>query len=81
MRNKSNGQSHLVGIGLDNDDGHKRITQAENFSLVGGSEKTHDKMTETVMKTFEDLKQRGKTLSEAEPQELSDIIQKNTPKD
>ena len=71
-------KSHLLGVGLDSD-GEKRVTQAERFTLVGGTEETHDAMTETVMKTFEDLKRRGKNLEDASPQELSDIIRKNTP--
>ena len=69
---------HLLGIGLDGD-GHKRVTQAEKFSLIGGTEETHELMTETVIKTFEDLKRRGKELEEASPAELSDILRKNMP--
>lgn len=72
-------RAHLLGIGLDNDDGHKRITQAEEFSIVGGSQDTHDRMTETVIKTFEDIKTEGKSLATIEPQQLSDLIQKNIP--
>lgn len=71
--------AHLLGIGLDNEDGHKRLTRAEKFSIVGGSEETHDRMTETLMKTFEDLKEKGKELEETEKDELSDLIQRNTP--
>ena len=63
MANKK--RAHLIGLGLDSD-GEKRITQAEKFSIVGGTEETHDKMTETVMKTFEDLKRLGR-----EPEETS----------
>ena len=70
--------AHLLGRGLDSD-GHKRITEGEKFSLVGGTEQTHEYMTETVMKTFEDLKRKGKELEETSPQELSDIIRKNMP--
>jgi hypothetical protein len=73
--------AHLLGVGLDNGDGHKRITQGEQFTLVGGSQETHERMTETVVKTFEDLKQRGKQLREVEAKELSDILQKNTPRE
>ncbi len=72
-------KAHLLGIGLDSD-GQKRITQAEKFLLVGGTEETHDAMTETVIKTFEDLKRRGKELEDASPEELSDIIQKHARK-
>ncbi len=71
---------HLLGVGLDNHDGHKRITTAEKFSIVGGSEETHDRMTETVVKTFENLKDSGKELEEVESKELSDLLAKNTPK-
>jgi hypothetical protein len=69
----------LLGLGLDNQDGHKRITTGEKFAIVGGSAETHERMTETVVKTFEELKQRGKTLEKVEPKELSDILHKSTP--
>ena len=77
MPKKETEQARLLGVGLDNDDGHKRITQAEEFSIVGGSENTHESMTETVIKTFEDMKSDGKTLSNIEPERLSDLLQKN----
>jgi hypothetical protein len=72
-------KAHLLGIGLDSD-GEKRITEAEKFLLVGGTEETHEAMTETVIKTFEDLKRRGKELEDASAEELSDIIQKHSHK-
>jgi hypothetical protein len=77
---KPAGNAHLLGLGLDNDDGHKRITQAEQFTILGGSEETHGRMTETVIKTFEELKHRGKHLHAVEPQELAEIIHKSTPR-
>jgi hypothetical protein len=73
-------KSHLVGLGLDNEDGHKRLTSAEKFTIVGGSEETHGRMTETVVKTFEALKRRHKSLESVEPRELADIIAKSTPR-
>jgi hypothetical protein len=38
-------------------------------------------MTETLLKTMEDLSIKGKDLNETDPEELSDIIAKNTPVD
>jgi hypothetical protein len=70
----------LLGVGLDNHDGHKRLTTGEKFLVVGGSEETHERMTETVVKTFEELKQRGKPLEEVEPTELTEIIHRSTPR-
>jgi len=72
-------KSMLLGLGLDNKDGHKRITQADKFSVVGGSEETHGRMTETLIKTFEDIQRKGKSLEELEKKELRDILHKNTP--
>jgi hypothetical protein len=76
---KAKTRAHLLGLGLDNDDGHKRLTTAEQFTIVGGSEETHGRMTETVIKTFEELKTRGKPLEAVEPSELAEIIHKSTP--
>jgi len=70
----------LLGIGLDNDDGHKRITTGEQFAIVGGSAETHGRMTETVVKTFEELKQRGKQLHHVEADELAEILHRSTPR-
>jgi hypothetical protein len=79
-RRKKNGpRAALLGLGLDNQDGHKRITTGEKFAIVGGSAETHEKMTETVVKTFEELKQRGKELEQVEPKELAEILHKSSP--
>ncbi len=72
--------SALLGLGLDNTDGHKRVTQSEQFAIVGGSEETHGRMTETAIKTFEELKHRGKHLSQVCRDELAEIIHKSTPR-
>jgi len=70
----------IVGVGLDNEDGHKRITTGDKFVLVGGSEVTHEKMTETIVKTFEELKRRDKELETIDPRELGEIIDKSQPR-
>ena len=47
--------------------------------ILGGSEETHETITETVIKTFETLDKKGKTLDTVENQELGDIIQSSVP--
>ena len=69
----------LLGLGLDGQDGHKRITQGEKFAIVGGSSETHERMTEGVVKTLEKLSRKGKTLEEAEPAEIADLLRENLP--
>ena len=70
----------LLGLAFDNEDGHKRVTSGEQFLLVGGSEERHEHMTETVLKTFEELKRRDKRLETVDPRELEEILQKSTPR-
>lgn len=79
-KKKKTAVAGLLGVGLDHRDGHKRITTGEQFAILGGSEETHAKMTETVVKTFEELKSRGKHLHEVERSELADIIHKSEPR-
>ncbi|MCW5549079.1 MAG: hypothetical protein KIT44_08955 [Opitutaceae bacterium] len=78
-KRKPTPKAGLLGVGLDHDDGHKRITTGEQFAIVGGSEETHGRMTETVIKTFETLKARGKQLHQVEPRELAEIVHRSTP--
>ncbi len=63
----------LLGLGLDNDDGHTRLTRGKNFMLVGGSQDTHAMMQETAVKVNEKLDQRGKRLEDVSIHELRDI--------
>lgn len=78
--NKRESIVHLLGVGLDNQDGHKRVTRADDFSVIGGTAETHEKMTETLVKTFEDLERKGKRLQDAEPKELAELLDKNAPR-
>jgi hypothetical protein len=66
----------FVGIGLDNQDGHRRLTRTEHFILVGGSEQTHGHMQEVSIRFNESLEQRGKRLQDASSQELIELMRK-----
>lgn len=79
-KKKPSSVAGLLGLGLDHADGHKRITMGERFAILGGSEETHGRMTETVVKTFEELKTRGKQLELVEPTELAEILHRSTPR-
>jgi hypothetical protein len=64
----------MLGIGLDSD-GHKRVTTGPNFLLAGGSQETHEVMTEKVIKINEKLAASGKRLEEVSHEEFDDIVQ------
>lgn len=64
----------MLGLGLDGDDGHTRLTRGKNFVLYGGSPETHAQMQETALKVNEQLDRRGKQLEDVSPRELRDIF-------
>jgi hypothetical protein len=71
-KNKRHSKAVILGVGLDSD-GHRRITTGKNFALVGGTEETHEKLTETAIKFNEKLAERGKQLEQVTADELDDI--------
>jgi hypothetical protein len=64
----------MLGVGLDSD-GHKRLTTGPNFILAGGTEETHDVMTEKAIKINEKLAAKGKQLEEVSHEEFDEIAQ------
>jgi hypothetical protein len=64
----------VLGLGLDAEDGHKRVTRTEEMILLGGSAETHERMQETAIRFGENLEKRGKTLQEASAREVLDLL-------
>ena len=62
----------MLGLGLDSD-GHKRLTTGPNFILAGGSQETHEVMTEKAIKINEKLAAKGKQLEDVSHEEFDDI--------
>ena len=63
----------LLGLGLDNEDGHVRFTKGENFRLFGGSQETHEEMQDKAIRFNEELKKRDKRLEDINREELGEI--------
>jgi hypothetical protein len=64
----------ILGLGLDAEDGHSRVTQTDEMMLVGGSESTHERMQETAIRFGEELERRGKALPETSVREAMDLL-------
>ena len=69
---KARSKAMLLGVGLDSD-GHKRVTTGPNFALVGGSQETHEVMTEKAIRINEKLAAKGKSLEEVSREEFDDL--------
>ncbi len=66
----------LLGLGLDDAGGHKRVTKGENFLLMGGSQQTHEEMQEKAIRLNEELKKKRKNLDQLERREFNEIAHK-----
>ena len=71
-KKKPRRKAWMLGVGLDSD-GHKRLTTGPNFVLAGGTEETHEAMTEKAIKINEKLAAKGKQLEEVSREEFEDI--------
>ena len=83
-KKKTRRKAVLLGVGLDSD-GHKRVTTGPNFVLAGGTQETHEDMTEKAIKINEKLTAKGKQLEEVSHEEFDDIahsvgLQRHQPK-
>jgi seryl-tRNA(Sec) selenium transferase len=72
QKKKRRSKALLLGVGLDTD-GHRRITTGPNFALVGGTEETHEAMTEKAIKINEKLAKKGKSLDEVSREEFDEV--------
>ncbi len=73
MSEDTRGEAWLLGLGLDSQDGHTRITRGKQFFLLGGSRQTHEQMQEKAIRFNEELDKHGKRLEEVSPEELRQI--------
>ena len=64
----------VLGVGLDGEDGHRRITRTEEMVLVGGSAETHERMQETAIRFSEELEKRGKRLQDTPARDALKIL-------
>lgn len=62
----------MLGVGLDSD-GHKRLTTGPNFALIGGSQDTHEQMTEKAVKITEKLRAAGTDLENVGREQFDEI--------
>ena len=64
----------VLGIGLDDAEGHVRITKGPDFRLFGGSRPTHEKMQELTLKARERLQKKGRVFATASTRDIHDAL-------
>lgn len=65
-----------MGVGLDSD-GHARVTRGDDFVLVGGTEETHGRMRDHVIRFGEVLEDMGTDLQRASREEVREAARES----
>lgn len=69
----------FLGVGLDQSDGEHRITRADHFLLVGGSQETHERMQDTAVRFNESLARLGQPLQDTPFEVVVDLLRQSQP--
>lgn len=56
------GRVKVIGLGLDDAEGHIRYTRGDAFELIGGSEKAHSEMQKRALRIKAEIERLGITL-------------------
>jgi len=64
----------IYGFGMDNKDGHKRVTRGAAFDLFSGSEASHEEMQALCVLLDEEFRARGSSLEEATKEEVIALV-------
>ena len=64
----------IVGVGLDKEDEHIRITNGENFDIFLGSKGSHEQMQAWIVRIEEALKKQNRSLQEFTPEEFVEFV-------
>ncbi|RLA17544.1 MAG: hypothetical protein DRQ56_09050 [Gammaproteobacteria bacterium] len=65
----------LLGVGFDAEDGHVRITNAEKYDVLMGSEQSHEYIQQLIDKIEAQIENRGLALDDLTPEQLGEFVQ------
>ena len=66
---------HLLGVGLDGEDGHTRVTKGQEFSVYMGSDETHMQMQALCLALEARLRERGQAFEDLSKTECIALLQ------
>lgn len=66
----------LLGVGFDHQDKHIRITQAENYKVLMGSEESHHELQKICGEIEKAVQSSGRELSDYTPEEFVELLGK-----
>lgn len=65
----------LLGVGFDHEDGQIRITQAENYKIMMGSDESHQALQKLCSQIDHRIEESGRDLSDYSPDEFMKLMQ------
>lgn len=65
----------LLGVGFDQDDGHIRITQADQYQVLMGSQASHQALQQICGKIEKTIQSSGRSLTDYSPDEFMELVE------
>ena len=73
-RSKKDRMVGMLGLGMESEDGHIRISKGDHFKIVMGSEEAHEAMLKLCIEINKALEQEGRTLEELSREEFIELL-------
>lgn len=64
----------LLGVGFDHEDEHIRITQADSYQVLMGSNASHKKLQEMCSQIEQAVQSSGRKLNDYTPEEFMELV-------
>lgn len=65
----------MLGVGFDTQDGQIRLTKAEQYQIMMGSDETHKALQNICSAIDETIKKSGRSLCDYTPEEFMEMVQ------
>lgn len=64
----------LLGVGFDTEDGHIRMTDADDYKVLMGSNETHEALQKICNQISESIQASGRPLCDYSPEEFMEMV-------
>lgn len=65
----------MLGVGFDHEEGHIRITEADGYKVIMGSEDCHSKLGQVCQQIVDSIRASGHSLSDYTADELIQLFE------
>ncbi len=66
----------LVGVRVQESDGHRRVSRGDDFVALGGDREGHEHLRETCAAISDEVRRRGRYIADVDREEFREILER-----